>query len=180
MNNSYSILLNTSSYSHASLWEEAAAILSGLIGGGLYGLKIRIPHSFGEFRFVSFRCLDFVQNYLWNWNAELIYSSPKFRFVSVMTFLFGNHLSLREKIKVVAQVAGEHATNLAAFACLYKVGAKFNNELCYTGADFSIRFSSVISTLYLPLCLLDDVGLTQSCKPKTETGCSSWCFVSTE
>ena len=48
MNNSNSILSNISSSSHASLWEEVAAILSGLIGGGLYGLKIRIPHSFGE------------------------------------------------------------------------------------------------------------------------------------
>jgi hypothetical protein len=49
MNNNNSILSNNiSSSSHASVWEEVAAILSGLIGGGLYGLKIRIPHSFGE------------------------------------------------------------------------------------------------------------------------------------
>ncbi len=27
-------------------WDEVAAILSGLIGGGRYGLKIRIPHAF--------------------------------------------------------------------------------------------------------------------------------------
>lgn len=64
---------------------------------------------------------------MWNWNTELIYSSPKLRFDSVMTFLFGSHLSFREKIKVVAKLAGEHATNLAAFACLYKVGAKLMN-----------------------------------------------------
>lgn len=48
MNTSNSILSNISSSSHASLWDEVAAILSGLIGGGLYGLKIRIPHSVGE------------------------------------------------------------------------------------------------------------------------------------
>jgi hypothetical protein len=29
-------------------WDEAAAILSGLIGGGRYGLKIRVPHAVGE------------------------------------------------------------------------------------------------------------------------------------
>mmetsp|Transcript_29101 Transcript_29101/g.59775 ORF Transcript_29101/g.59775 Transcript_29101/m.59775 type:complete len:118 (-) Transcript_29101:662-1015(-) len=28
------------------LWEEVAAIISGLIGGGRYGLKIRVPHAF--------------------------------------------------------------------------------------------------------------------------------------
>lgn len=35
---------------HASdhLWDEAAAILSGLIGGCRYGLKIRVPHALGE------------------------------------------------------------------------------------------------------------------------------------
>lgn len=30
------------------LWDEAAAILSGLIGGGRYGLKIRVPHAVGK------------------------------------------------------------------------------------------------------------------------------------
>jgi hypothetical protein len=29
-------------------WDEAAAILSGLIGGGRYGLKIRVPHAVGK------------------------------------------------------------------------------------------------------------------------------------
>ena len=48
MINSNNILSNISSGSHSSLWDEVAAIISGLIGGGLYGLKIRIPHSFGE------------------------------------------------------------------------------------------------------------------------------------
>jgi hypothetical protein len=28
--------------------EEIAAILSGAIGGGRYGLKIRVPHALGE------------------------------------------------------------------------------------------------------------------------------------
>lgn len=39
-----------------------------------------------------------------------------------MTFLFGSHLSFRKKLKVIAKLAAEHASNLAAFACLYKVG----------------------------------------------------------
>ena len=55
-----------------------------------------------------------------------------------MTFLFGSHLSLREKIKVVAKLAGEHASNLAAFACLYKVGAKLKNILCCNSANIFI------------------------------------------
>jgi hypothetical protein len=28
--------------------DEIAAILSGVIGGGRYGLKIRVPHALGE------------------------------------------------------------------------------------------------------------------------------------
>jgi len=32
--------------STTSAWDEVAAIISGLIGGGRYGLKIRIPHAF--------------------------------------------------------------------------------------------------------------------------------------
>ncbi|KAL9179301.1 hypothetical protein ACHAXT_008591 [Thalassiosira profunda] len=70
---------------HHSVWSEVAAILSGLIGGGRYGLKIRVPHAV------------------------------------VMTFLFGSHLSFKQKIKAVAKLAAEHASNLAAFACLYKL-----------------------------------------------------------
>lgn len=35
----------TSTSSSSLLWDEVAAILSGLIGGGKYGLKIRIPHA---------------------------------------------------------------------------------------------------------------------------------------
>lgn len=47
--------------SRSALWNEAAAILSGLIGGGRYGLKIRVPHALGEFwpslcSFVSHVC----------------------------------------------------------------------------------------------------------------------------
>ena len=67
-----------------SSWDEVAAIISGLIGGGRYGLKIRIPHAF------------------------------------VMTFLFGNKLSFRRKLQVIAKLAAEHSINLASFACLYK------------------------------------------------------------
>lgn len=73
------------SVSAATLWDEVAAILSGLVAGGRYGLKIRTPHAL------------------------------------VMTFLFGRHLSFEKKIKHVAKLAIEHASNLAAFACLYKV-----------------------------------------------------------
>lgn len=41
-----------------------------------------------------------------------------------MTFLFGGQRSFLEKARVVAKLAAEHATNLAAFAGLYKVGKK--------------------------------------------------------
>jgi peroxisomal membrane protein 4 len=75
---------SSSSSSSLLLWDEVAAILSGLIGGGKYGLKIRIPHAV------------------------------------VMTFLFGNNLSFRNKLKVIAKLAAEHSINLASFACLYK------------------------------------------------------------
>ena len=74
----------TTSSSSSLLWDEVAAILSGLIGGGKYGLKIRVPHAV------------------------------------VMTFLFGNNLSFRNKLKVIAKLAAEHSINLASFACLYK------------------------------------------------------------
>lgn len=67
------------------LWDEVAAIISGLIGGGRYGLKIRIPHAL------------------------------------VMTFLFGNNLSFKNKLKVIARLAAEHSINLASFASLYKL-----------------------------------------------------------
>ena len=43
------------------------------------------------------------------------------RVFPVMTFLFGSNLSFRKKLKVVAKLAAEHATNLAAFAFTYKV-----------------------------------------------------------
>eukprot|EP01082_Thalassiosira_pseudonana_P006640 g5996.t1 g5996 contig20:588825-589950(-) len=76
-------ILPLSSTNH-TLWDEAAAILSGLIGGGRYGLKIRVPHAL------------------------------------VMTFLFGSNMSFRKKLKVIAKLAAEHASNLAAFAFLYK------------------------------------------------------------
>lgn len=40
---------------------------------------------------------------------------------AVMTFLFGGELSFLEKARIVAKLAVEHASNLAAFAALYKV-----------------------------------------------------------
>lgn len=75
---------NNGTATTALLWDEVASIISGLIGGGKYGLKIRIPHAF------------------------------------VMTFLFGNNLSFRKKLQVIAKLAAEHSINLASFACLYK------------------------------------------------------------
>lgn len=85
MSNADDILPTIDSANTGTLWDEVAAILSGLIAGGRYGLKIRIPHAF------------------------------------VMTFLFGSRLSFGEKIKVIAKLAAEHASNLAAFAGLYKL-----------------------------------------------------------
>lgn len=46
MDGDHGTILPLSSTNH-TLWDEAAAILSGLIGGGRYGLKIRVPHALG-------------------------------------------------------------------------------------------------------------------------------------
>lgn len=48
MSNTDVVLPAIESASTATLWGEVAAILSGLIAGGRYGLKIRIPHAFGK------------------------------------------------------------------------------------------------------------------------------------
>ena len=32
-----------------TVWDEVATILSALVGGGRYGLKIRVPHAVGKF-----------------------------------------------------------------------------------------------------------------------------------
>lgn len=48
MSNADDILPTIDSANTGTLWDEVAAILSGLIAGGRYGLKIRIPHAFGE------------------------------------------------------------------------------------------------------------------------------------
>jgi hypothetical protein len=39
---------------------------------------------------------------------------------AVMTLLFRRELSAVDKLQTIAQLVAEHATNLAAFACLYK------------------------------------------------------------
>ena len=83
--NEDSLPIIPSTNSSITLWDEVAAILSALIGGGKYGLKIRVPHAL------------------------------------VMTFLFSKNMSFRKKIHVIAKLAAEHASNLAAFACVYKV-----------------------------------------------------------
>jgi hypothetical protein len=38
----------------------------------------------------------------------------------VMTFLFRQDLNAKQKLRAMLKLAGEHATNLAAFACIYK------------------------------------------------------------
>eukprot|EP00804_Cyclotella_cryptica_P017697 CCRYP_020686-RC/>CCRYP_020686-RC protein AED:0.43 eAED:0.43 QI:144/1/1/1/0/0/3/242/97 len=84
---------NRSMLTPHSLYDEVVAILSGLIGGGRYGLKIRVPHAL------------------------------------VMTFLFGSNLSFIKKLHLIAKLALEHASNLAAFAFSYKV--RRSNYLLY-------------------------------------------------
>ena len=96
---------------HSTAWDEVAAIISGLIGGGRYGLKIRIPHAF------------------------------------VMTFLFGNKLSFRQKIKVIAKLAAEHSINLASFACLYKfllASLKVLSRLIQQNGGDASRYSGTV------------------------------------
>ena len=80
-----------------------------------------------------------------------------------MTFLFGSHLSLREKLKVVAKLAGEHASNLAAFACLYKV---WYCICCNVTDIFHLILISQLSLLTILYLSLGDVGRTQSSEPK--------------
>jgi hypothetical protein len=118
--------------SRSALWNEAAAILSGLIGGGRYGLKIRVPHALGEFwpslcSFVSHVCRPPHSTLEMQTFEKLI---PPIDYdcllpFAVMTFLFGGQRSFLEKARVVAKLAAEHATNLAAFAGLYKVGKTY-------------------------------------------------------
>ncbi len=67
------------------LLEELAAVVSALVGGAKYGVKIRLPHAF------------------------------------VMTFLFRKDLSPQQKVRTIIKLVVEHASNLAAFATIYKV-----------------------------------------------------------
>jgi len=67
------------------LYEELYAVVSALIGGAKYGVKIRLPHAL------------------------------------VMTCLFRKDLSSTEKIRTIVKLVVEHASNLAAFATIYKV-----------------------------------------------------------
>jgi hypothetical protein len=106
------------------LWDEIAAIFSGLIGGGRYGLKIRVPHALGEFCFIRQVENSRPQREIQNSNGMIQSNRRKICVLSfkVMTFLFGGERSFLQKAKVVAKLAAEHASNLAAFAGLYKVG----------------------------------------------------------
>ena len=52
-----------------TVWDEVAAILSALIGGGRYGLKIRVPHAVGKFlydlrTFVVFHIITSLSHYI--------------------------------------------------------------------------------------------------------------------
>eukprot|EP00536_Pseudo-nitzschia_multiseries_P011008 jgi/Psemu1/204701/e_gw1.355.19.1 len=67
------------------LREELSAVVSALIGGATYGVKIRLPHAL------------------------------------VMTCLFRRDLSSKQKLRTILRLVYEHASNLAAFATIYKV-----------------------------------------------------------
>jgi len=69
----------------ATLADELQAVVSALVGGARYGVKIRLPHAL------------------------------------VMTVLFRNDLTSKQKIRSVLKLAIEHASNLAAFASIYKI-----------------------------------------------------------
>jgi len=64
--------------------EEIFSILSALVGGARYGVKIRFPHAL------------------------------------VMTLLFRQDLSSQEKLKMIIELACQHAFSLASFATIYK------------------------------------------------------------
>jgi peroxisomal membrane protein 4 len=66
------------------LKDEVSAVVSAMMGGAKYGIKIRLPHAF------------------------------------VMTLLFRNDLSNRQKMGTIVRLVLEHASNLAAFATIYK------------------------------------------------------------
>jgi hypothetical protein len=84
------------------LVEELTAVVSALIGGAKYGVKIRLPHAL------------------------------------VMTFLFRKDLSTTNKIRTVLKLVVEHASNLAAFATIYKCMLAF-----LKGSSRSIRQQEV-------------------------------------
>jgi peroxisomal membrane protein 4 len=70
--------------SHHKIQDELSAIVSALVGGAKYGIKIRLPHAF------------------------------------VMTLLFRKDLNNQQKMGTVIRLVLEHASNLAAFATIYK------------------------------------------------------------
>ena len=69
----------------------------------------------------------------------------------VMTVLFRRDLSNEQKIRSVAKLALEHASNLAAFAAIYKVGAEEFFHGC-----------STISTFLTVISLPDGFGVVQT------------------
>ena len=64
-----------------------------------------------------------------------------------MTFLFGGQRSFLEKARVVAKLAAEHASNLAAFAGLYKVSGQ---NYCYVSFTRTIISMDTYRLLILP------------------------------
>lgn len=66
------------------VFDECTQILTSMIAGARYGIKIRLPHA------------------------------------AVMTVLFRKDMDAKEKLQNVIQLTLEHATNLAAFATIYK------------------------------------------------------------
>ena len=104
-----------------------------------------------------------------------------------MTFLFGSNMSFRKKLKVIAKLAAEHASNLAAFACLYKVSKLLESyilnackrcksaggcDLCRFCLFLSIILYShaCLFLLFISFILTDDVGYTQSIKQENTIG----------
>lgn len=82
---------------------------------------------------------------------------------AVMTFLFGGELSFLEKARIVAKLAVEHASNLAAFAALYKVKTY---EYCSHSFKLVRNFNECESSSN---SFVDDVGHAQSTEQQNES-----------
>ena len=73
-----------------TVWDEVAAILSALIGGGRYGLKIRVPHAVGKFLYLRM----FAQNMMLSYhNISLTLHIDNLLFHCYLRLLFTNTLA---------------------------------------------------------------------------------------